>query len=170
MQNSSNSYNESIPNTQQSDNIRNSQTGNETESQPKDEWMIRRCSVYDEEYSDCTSFKARFNQYFIFGKTLDCSQWKKDSINCYKWTEKQDVKAASELIQAEKTRRKERLLPHYANDVWEKRKAPPEDWNKPLPEYLQKEYEYTYLNVKSKEMKGEIPPSLDVNFKLCTIM
>ncbi|XP_023030129.1 synaptic plasticity regulator PANTS [Leptinotarsa decemlineata] len=136
----------------------------------EDEWMIRRCAVYDDEYSDCTSFKARFNQYFIFGKTLDCTQWKKDSINCYKWKDNQDLKAANELIESEKNRRKERLLPHYMNDVWEKRKAPPEDWNKPLPEYLQKEYEYTYLNVKSKEMKGEIPPSFDMNVPYCTVM
>ncbi|KAJ8955510.1 hypothetical protein NQ317_006106 [Molorchus minor] len=32
----------------------------------------------------------------------------------------------------------------------------PEDWNKPLPEYLQKEYENSYLNVKSKELRVSI--------------
>ncbi|KAJ8918878.1 hypothetical protein NQ315_011170 [Exocentrus adspersus] len=134
------------------------------------DWMIRRCTVYDEEYKDCTSMKARFNQYFIFGETLDCSQWKKDSINCYKWIENGDVKAAEELIDSEKRRRRERLLPHYQNDTWQKRKAPPEDWNKPLPEYLQKEYEHTYLNVKSRELRGEIAPSFDANVRFCNIL
>ncbi|CAH1154027.1 unnamed protein product [Phaedon cochleariae] len=136
----------------------------------KDEWMIRRCTYYDEEYSDCTSYRARFNQYFIFGKTLDCSQWKKDSVNCYKWKDTEDVKAANELVQNEKQRRKERLLPHYSNDVWVKRKSPPEDWNKPLPAHIQQEYEYSYLNVKSKEMKGEVPPSFDMDLGFCSIM
>nr|CAH7733341.1 unnamed protein product [Callosobruchus chinensis] len=88
----------------------------------KDQWMIRPCRVYDAEYSDCTSFAARFNQYFIYGKTLDCSQWKKDSINCHKWNDDRDVAAANELIHSEKLRRRARLLPHVQNDVWEKGK------------------------------------------------
>ncbi|KAJ8966451.1 hypothetical protein NQ317_003197 [Molorchus minor] len=62
------------------------------------------------------------------------------------------------------------MLAHYQNDIWEKRKSPPEDWNKPLPEYLQKEYENSYLNVKSKELRGEIPSSFDPTFKFCTIL
>ncbi|XP_018561454.1 UPF0545 protein C22orf39 homolog [Anoplophora glabripennis] len=136
----------------------------------KDDWMIRRCTVYDEEYSDCTSIRARFNQYFIYGKTLDCSQWKKDSLNCYKWTENYDIKAAEELIESEKQRRRERLLPHYQNDIWVKRKTPPENWDKPLPEFLQKGYENTYLNIKAKELRGDIPPSFDTNIKFCTIL
>ncbi|CAH1100485.1 unnamed protein product [Psylliodes chrysocephalus] len=143
----------------------------ETKEQPKveDQWLIRRCFIYDEEYSDCTSIRARFHQYFVHGKSIDCSQWKKDSVNCYKWEERQDVKAANELIQSEKQRRKERLLPHYSNNVWTRRKSPPENWNDPLPEYITKDYEHSYLNIKSKEMKGEIPPSFDVNYK-CSIM
>ncbi|KAJ8940631.1 hypothetical protein NQ318_020688 [Aromia moschata] len=136
----------------------------------KDGWMIRRCTVYDDEYSECTSIKGRFNQYFIFGKSLDCSQWKKDSLNCYKWVEENDVNAGKELVASEKARREQRLLPHYKNDVWEKRESPPEDWNKPLPEHMLKEYENTYLNIKSKELRGEIPPSFDPSIKNCTIL
>ncbi|XP_050304988.1 UPF0545 protein C22orf39 homolog [Anthonomus grandis grandis] len=134
----------------------------------QDDWLIRKCAVYDEEYKDCTSIRARLNQLFIFGKTLDCGQWKRDSINCYKWLEG-DVKAGEELVHSEKQRRKERLGAHYKNDVWTKRKSPPENWASPLPEYIQKEYENSYLNVKSKEMKGEVPPSFDPHFQ-CTIL
>lgn len=46
------------------------------------------------------------------------------------------------------------MADHYGNNVWKKRDAPPEDWAKPLPETLLKEYENSYLDVKSKEMKG----------------
>lgn len=75
-----------------------------------------------------------------------------------------------ELIDSEKQRRKERLLPHYQNDIWERRKTPPEDWNKPLPDFLQKEYENTYLNIKAKELRGEIAPSFDPHFNFCNIL
>ncbi|XP_028129903.1 UPF0545 protein C22orf39 homolog [Diabrotica virgifera virgifera] len=152
----------------------NKEQTNKNEDKPEtpkveNDWMIRKCFIYDEEYSDCTSLKARFNQYFIFGKSIDCSQWKRDSINCYKWENDKDVNAANELVKSEKQKRKERLLPHYKNDVWTKRTSPPENWNCPLPDYITKEYENSYLNIKSKEMKGEIPPSFDMDFK-CSIM
>lgn len=47
--------------------------------------QVRPCMIYKDEYDDCTSVKARFHQYFIFGETLDCSQWKTDYRNCYQW-------------------------------------------------------------------------------------
>lgn len=74
------------------------------------------------------------------------------------------------MIESERKRRRERLLAHYNNDVWEKRKEPPKDWNKPLPEELQKDYENSYLNIKSKELKGEIPKSFDTSDFRCSIM
>nr|CAD7589160.1 unnamed protein product [Timema genevievae] len=54
---------------------------------------IRPCDIYKEEYSDCTSIKARFHQYFIYGEMVDCSQWKKDFKNCSKWTSDQNIEA-----------------------------------------------------------------------------
>ncbi|ERL92528.1 UPF0545 protein C22orf39 homolog [Dendroctonus ponderosae] len=136
----------------------------------KDDWMIRKCPTYDEEYSDCTSIRARLHQLFIFGNTLDCSEWKRSSINCYKWIKDQDKAAGEELVAIEKERRKRRLSGHYANNTWTRRKGPPENWNCPLPEEMQKQYENTYLHVKSKELKGEISPSFESNFRFCSIM
>ncbi|RZC34086.1 UPF0545 protein C22orf39 -like [Asbolus verrucosus] len=75
----------------------------------------------------------------------------------------------NELIQSEKKRRRERLQGHYGNTVWSQRKTPPENWNTPLPEHIQKEYEASYLNIKSKEMKGELPPTKDI-FNYCVLM
>lgn len=49
--------------------------------------------IYKAEYDDCTSIRARFNQYFIFGEMLDCNQWKIDYSNCYDWQEKKSKKA-----------------------------------------------------------------------------
>jgi len=57
--------------------------------------------VYKDEYDDCTSIKARFHQYFIFGETLDCSQWKTDYHNCYQWQKNKSEEAyVCRLLQA----------------------------------------------------------------------
>ncbi|CAG9760779.1 unnamed protein product [Ceutorhynchus assimilis] len=143
---------------------------NQNESRVPHQWMIKECPIYNQEYSDCTSIRARLHQWFVFGQLVDCGQWKRDSLNCCRWVEEKDVNAAKELIESEKKRRKERLLAHYRNNVWTKRKSPPENWNAPLPDEIQKEYESTYLYVKSKEMKGEAPPTFDPNMSFCTIM
>lgn len=49
--------------------------------------------MYKEEYSECTSIKARFHQYFIFGKSVDCSQWKRDFENCIHWRDNHNSNA-----------------------------------------------------------------------------
>ena len=49
--------------------------------------------MYKEEYSECTSIKARFHQYFIFGKSVDCSQWKRDFENCVLWRDNHNSNA-----------------------------------------------------------------------------
>ena len=71
-------------------------------------------------------------------------------------------------MESEKSRRAARLGAHYRNDVWSKRERAPEDWNKPLPEYLQKEYESTYLYARSQEMKGEVETKEESSF--CVLM
>lgn len=63
-----------------------------------------------------------------------------------------------------------RLKGHYNNNVWEKRTEPPSDWNKPLPDYLQSQYERTYLNIKSKELRGEQIPDIIQNTNNCVIL
>ncbi|XP_043250381.1 UPF0545 protein C22orf39 homolog [Colletes gigas] len=117
-------------------------------------WMIRPCEVYKEEYDDCRSISARLHQHFIFGKLLECTQWKTDYHNCYVWTKHKSKKAYDELIASEKNRRMERLRPHYKNDVWSRRDTPPENWNEPLPQWLQDKYEHSYLKYMSEELKN----------------
>lgn len=112
-----------------------------------------------EEYRDCKSIKSRFQQYFVHGDSLDCSSWEHDFENCVKFEEKEDLKAAKKLIDSEGLRRKERLKAHYGNNIWKKRKNPPEDWSKPLPDHLTKDYENSFLEIKSKEMKGSLGSS-----------
>ncbi|CAK9796010.1 UPF0545 protein C22orf39 homolog [Anthophora quadrimaculata] len=119
------------------------------------EWMIRPCEIYKEEYSDCKSIKARFHQYFIFGKTIDCSQWKADYKNCKQWNNNKSKEAYDKLIDSEKKRRLERLKGHYENNVWQKRDKPPEDWNAPLPEWIEKRRKDSYLYCINEKLKNE---------------
>lgn len=50
--------------------------------------------MYKDEYKECTSFKGRFQQYFIYGEPQNCNQWKKDYDNCCKWEDDKELKAA----------------------------------------------------------------------------
>jgi len=78
------------------------------------------------------------------------------------------ISSQDELVKSEKQRRAMRLHAHYQNDVWEKREKPPENWNAPLPEWMQKEFENSYLHIRNQEMKQGIEASsLDTR---CTIL
>ncbi|KAH8373040.1 hypothetical protein KR009_011023, partial [Drosophila setifemur] len=117
---------------------------------------IRPCRLYKDEYDDCTSLKARFHQYFIFGQDTDCSQWLTDFKNCERFQQSNGTDAVSGagVIKSEEQRRMTRLRAHYANDIWQKRKEPPLDWAAPLPEWMQKRNENTYLELKQNELSG----------------
>ncbi|KAK2193540.1 hypothetical protein NP493_10g04024 [Ridgeia piscesae] len=104
----------------------------------EDVWMIRPCEVYHDEYKECKSWKGRFHQYYIHGKTLDCDTWKRDLKNCLEYRYTASQQAAEQLLQSEQTRREARLSKARANDVWEYRTSPPETWSAPLPEYLER--------------------------------
>ncbi|XP_012277934.1 UPF0545 protein C22orf39 homolog [Orussus abietinus] len=134
-----------------------------------EKWIIRPCEVYKEEYSDCRSLKARFHQYFIFGKMIECSQWKTDYSNCQKFFSSGNETAYKNLIESEKKRRQERLTAHYGNNVWEKRTEPPENWNSPLPEWLVNKQKNSYLTTKAQQIKeGNVS---DIEYALpCTIL
>lgn len=41
------------------------------------------------------------------------------------------------MIQSEINKRNNRWKAHYANNIWENRMSPPENWNEPLPEYIE---------------------------------
>jgi hypothetical protein len=62
------------------------------------------------------------------------------------------------------------MLGHMKNNVWENRKSPPEDWSKPLPEWMQKEHEGSYLAIKNEEMKTNVKKSVFDERTLCVIM
>lgn len=118
---------------------------------PENAWKVRPCEWYLEEYKDCRSIRARFHQYFIFGTTLSCDQWCTDYENCLKWRNKKDIDALTSVVASEEKRKRDRLDATLQNNVWELRSAPPSDWNKPLPEWMNQKLQNTYLHFKQKE-------------------
>lgn len=111
--------------------------------------------MYKDEYKECKSIKGRFNQYFIFGEYLDCTQWANDYNNCQKHSWFNDKEAAKLVIKSELNRRATRLKAHYDNDIWTKRETPPTDWSKPLPAFMEERNKSTYLAIKNKEFIEE---------------
>lgn len=73
-----------------------------------------------------------------------------------------------DLILSEYEKRKARLEPHYKNDIWRKRKEPPSDWSKPLPEWMVERDRNSYLDVKARQLKGEDITYIDKSS--CSIM
>lgn len=73
-----------------------------------------------------------------------------------------------ELIESEKKRRFQRLQAHYSNDVWQKRDKPPENWNAPLPKWLDEKSQNSYLKIVSNREKNKKSEENIKNF--CTIM
>lgn len=120
---------------------------------PKDSWMVSPCEVYWEEYRECTRLRGRFHQYFIHGETKECTSLWNDYRNCIKWRKTNDKTALNKVIESETQRLRKRLKAMYENDVWEYRDEPPADWSKPLPEWMQKQNEGSYLQAM-KDLKS----------------
>ncbi|KAL1452098.1 hypothetical protein WDU94_006410, partial [Cyamophila willieti] len=132
-------------------------------------FQIRPCEIYKRELKGCIGFQGRFYQYFVDGELKDCSEWQRDFANCEKWFEENNYKSAEAVILNEEARIQKRMTGHYQNNVWEHRESPPEDWNKPLPDWMEKDNENTYLYHRAKEIKtGEEEKKPDSFF--CSIM
>jgi len=99
---------------------------------------VRPCEMYQDEYEECTSFRARWNQKYIFGEEMNCSKWQENFINCIKLRETQDITYAEKIIENERERMAEREKQQQTNDVWEYRTQPPAEWAAPLPAALTK--------------------------------
>lgn len=116
-------------------------------------FQVRPCDEYKIEYKECKGIRSRFQQYFVYGTLTDCIPWIDDYNSCVKWEEEQDVKALKRLVVSETLRRINRFKPHEENDVWEKRKTPPENWCSEPPEWFQQQNANSYLAMKRDEEK-----------------
>lgn len=134
--------------------------------------------MYKYEHKECTRWRSRFQQYYIYGETLDCSQWKEAYNNCQKYSWFKNKDAALELIKSDMRRYDERMKAHLDNDVWTKRDGPPPDWNKPLPDFMvqrgEKAFYKFFADEKEEEAKKQkamaADPDAKVTEKFCGVM
>ncbi|KFM71920.1 hypothetical protein X975_00426, partial [Stegodyphus mimosarum] len=108
----------------------------EVEDLPENAWKVRPCEWYKEEFKDCRSIRARMHQYFVYGESIDCSQWKTDYQNCMLFRNKKDIKALQSVIDSEDERVRKRKEVIKENDVWTYRSEPPENWNSAMPDWM----------------------------------
>ncbi|XP_011308933.1 UPF0545 protein C22orf39 homolog [Fopius arisanus] len=149
--------------------------GNQKNDEPEEkiwphEWMLRPCDMYYSEYRVCNSIRGKFNQIFVEGEVADCTQWKVDYEKCIQWKKSGDQQSYEDLVASEKVRRLNRLKGHYANDVWTKRQAPPEDWDAPLPDWLAKRDAKTFLAGKQNEINTTGDKEFELYIPSCTIL
>lgn len=69
------------------------------------------------------------------------------------------------LVNSEKIKRNNRWKSYYANNVWENRTSPPENWNEPLPDYIEKRRPKSTLKDTLDESNTEIDSK-----SFCSIM
>merc|ERR1712168_25502 len=117
-------------------------------------WMIKPCEEYLEEYNNCTSWKSKQYQKYLYGEIQEatCSQWKTDYNLCLNYRNFKAILAAKTLIEHEKSKRNLRLNSIKSNDVWKYRTVPPPDWLKDLPKNLT---DTCIQNTSSENKKNE---------------
>lgn len=120
--------------------------------------LVRPCERYKELYKSCRSFKSRIYQYYVYGETLDCTPHWDNYQSCLKYRKTKNVNLLEPIIKWEKNLIKTRLETVKQNKAWEMRDKPPEDFNKPLPEFIEKRQKESLLrlyenNKNSKDNK-----------------
>ncbi|RWS14887.1 hypothetical protein B4U79_09260 [Dinothrombium tinctorium] len=110
-----------------------------------EEFKVRPCQWYYDEFRECSRYLSRFHQRFVFGKTLDCSGWKNDYEDCLAFRDNADFHSLKRVLDNESKRQQKRKDSLTANNVWKYRQTPPEDWNKPLPQWLIERTKGSYL-------------------------
>ncbi|KAL5017513.1 hypothetical protein ScPMuIL_007102 [Solemya velum] len=143
-----------------------------SEELPKDIWMVRPCEIYREEYNDCSGFKGRFQQHYVFGQSQDCGKWKEDYENCIKFrNNNKSLDALNCIIKNERERREIRLRNAKRNDIWEYRTKPPEEWTSTLPGW-DEQHENSLLSQaeKVRERQGQAATSSSEKNSSCAIL
>lgn len=100
--------------------------------------LVRPCERYEELYKSCKSIRGRLHQYYVYGELFDCSIHKSNYTSCMKYRETKKLDLLYPVIEWEQNLISTRLKAAEQNKVWEFRQSPPEDFNGPLPDFIEK--------------------------------
>lgn len=113
-----------------------------------DFFLVRPCERYQELLKSCKSLRGRLHQYYVYGELFDCGENKKNFEDCLFYRKTKDPSALKGIIEWEKAMIDKRMKATLCNPVWEPREKPPEDFQAPLPEFIQKRQSW-YMFPKS---------------------
>lgn len=102
--------------------------------------LVRPCERYKEMYKDCSSIRARLQQYYVFGDLTDCSQHTNNYDNCKNYRKTKNAELLKPVIRWEDNLIQKRLGAALANPAWVMRDSPPEDFNSSLPEFIERSH------------------------------
>ena len=126
------------------------------ETKPKEEpkqkpFELFECDHYQYELARCGTIRTRITDYYSGSDTQqDCSKYEDLFASCLDWYRSGSQAAFKKLYDYESKLVEERKKASEANDVWEKRTAPPEDWNSPLPDWCVERLKDTVWYKQSK--------------------
>lgn len=104
----------------------------------EDGHLVRPCERYNELYMGCNAIRSRIHQYYVYGETLDCNPHKNNYKACLRYRHDRDVSHLSAIIDWEKNLIHTRLKTEEQNTTWKRRETPPTDFDRPLPDFLEK--------------------------------
>jgi hypothetical protein len=116
----------------------------------KDLLLVRPCERYKELYKSCKSIRGRLHQYYVYGELFDCNPNYDNYKACLVYRKTGDTDVLKTVVEWEKKLMTARLEAERQNKTWQFRERPPEDFNGPLPEFLQKRQAESLFNYSSK--------------------
>jgi hypothetical protein len=104
------------------------------------DFKIQSCDAYIKDYRHCNKLTSRLEQYYVYGKRLDCKPLKELMLACLRYKQNVTLDDYKILIMNEQKKKEEfkRINEiNKQNDIWSYRDVAPSDWNAPLPEWAQ---------------------------------
>lgn len=97
---------------------------------------VRPCERYQELERDCLRFRSRIQQYYVFGEFLDCAQHGNNYKSCIDYRQTRNPEMLKPVIKWESDLISTRLNTVEQNKTWDLRESPPEEFARPLPDFL----------------------------------
>lgn len=114
---------------------------------------IKSCDTYIKDYRNCTKLSSRLEQYYVYGKKLDCQPLKELMVACVRYKQNVTIDDYKLLLDNEQKRMEElkRIKEsNRQNNIWSYRDLPPSDWNDPLPQWAQDRVKQTSWYTKEE--------------------
>jgi len=114
----------------------------DSEGKPSDQRyrFVRPCERYEELEKACKSISGRVNQYYVYGELIDCKQHLANYKSCMRFRRERNLELLEPIIAWEQNLIETRMNTVEQNKAWTARDSPPENFDKPLPEFITKRH------------------------------